>query len=143
MSSNRLIYDDCLYKKLVKQSVSANNYMLDVSKYENCNKCRIDLGVVGGASVSHIRGNLVDLENELRGQNRNASLCPLKHYIPSKLTDDNSFYQPSSIKIEETANRKGRVIDTRMHHLPSCQMVRYKSIPLPGNIKYENCPTKF
>lgn len=142
MSSNRLIYDDCLYKKIVKQSTDANHYMMDVSKYENCNKCRIDLGVVGGSAVSHIRGNLVDLENELRGQNRNASRCPLNHYVPSKLTEDNHYYQPSSIKIQETPNREGRFIDTRMHHLPSCQMVRYKSIPLPENAKQEHCSRK-
>ena len=140
MSSNRLMYDNCAYVTNIKQSVAPTHYMLDVSKYENCNKCRMDLGIVGGVGVSHIRGNLVDLENELRGQNRNASACPTKHYVPARLTEDNSFFQPSSIKIENTPNRKGRTIDTRMQHLPSCQMIRYKSVPLPENIRYDTCP---
>ena len=32
-------------------------YNLDPVRYENCNKCRMDLGVIGGTGVSHIRGN--------------------------------------------------------------------------------------
>ena len=142
MSSNRLMYDECAYSTNIKQSVGPYSYMLDKSKYENSNKCRIDLGIVGGTGVSHIRGDLVDLENELRGQNRNASACPTKHYMPQKLTEDNHFYQPKKIKIEGTPNRDERYIDTRMQHLPSCQMIRYKGVPLPENVEYDTCYPK-
>jgi len=41
---------------------------MDVLKYENPMKCRPELGILGGSQVSHIRGNLTDLENQLRGQ---------------------------------------------------------------------------
>ena len=139
MSSNRLIYDDCAYRQNLRQSQGPNAYLLDVVKYENCQKCRVDLGVVSGAAVSHINGNLVDLESELRGQNRNASSCPTKHYIPSVLANNNQYQQPSNIKIANEPNRQGRVIETQQVHLPSCQLVRYPEVPLPTPIRYDNC----
>ena len=40
----------------------------------------MELGIVGGTAVSQIKGNLADLENDLRGQTRSASQCPSKHY---------------------------------------------------------------
>ena len=40
----------------------------------------MDLGVIGGTAVSHIRGNLVDLETDLRGP-RKASLCPSQKFF--------------------------------------------------------------
>ena len=142
MSSNRLIYDEGAYKVNLNQSVGSYAYTLDPVKYENCNKCRMELGIVGGTSVSHIKGNLVDLETELRGQNRNASLCPAKHYMPPSLNDNNNYVQPNSILIEATPARQGRVIDTRLAHLPSCQMIRYKPIPAEPTIEWETCPTR-
>ena len=36
--------------------------MLNPIKFENCNKCRMELGIVGGTAASHIQGNIVDLE---------------------------------------------------------------------------------
>ena len=55
MSSNRLIYDTCAYKKTLDQSVGPLSYVLNPIKYENCNKCRMELGLVGGTAVSHIK----------------------------------------------------------------------------------------
>ena len=65
MSSNRLKFDTCAYKKNLDQSVGPLSYVLNPMKYENCNKCRMELGIVGGNNVSQIKGNLVDLENDL------------------------------------------------------------------------------
>ena len=62
MSSNRLMYDTCEYKTRLNESVGTLQYLLDNSRYENCGKCRMELGVVGGTAVSHVKGNLVDLE---------------------------------------------------------------------------------
>lgn len=129
MSSNRLIYDTCAYKKKLDESTGPLAYNLNPMKYENCSKCRMELGVVGGASVSHIKGNLVDLENELRGQTRPLSQCPSKKYHPGqKLYTKGSSCGPP------------REIDTSMIHLPSCQMIRYKPIPLPPPLVLESCP---
>ena len=82
MSSNRLMYDTCAYKHELSQSVGPLEYVLNPMKYENCNKCRMELGLVGGAAVSHVKGNLVDLETELRGSTRQLSSCPKNKYQP-------------------------------------------------------------
>ena len=55
MSSNRLIYDTCAYKHELTQSVGPLEYVFNPMKYENCNKCRMELGLVGGSSVSHVK----------------------------------------------------------------------------------------
>jgi hypothetical protein len=128
MSSNRLIYDTCAYAKKIDESVGPLAYVLNPMKYENCNKCRHELGLVGGTAVSHIQGNLVDLENDLRGATRQASLCPSKKYAPGK-----------KITVAGKACGKSRDVNTNMVHLPSCQMIRYKPTPLPPPMDIQNC----
>ena len=80
MSSNRLMYDTCEYKTRIGESVGPLEYMLNPIRFENCNKCRMELGTVGGTNVSHVKGNLVDLETDLFGITRKASLCPVKKF---------------------------------------------------------------
>ena len=130
MSSNRLMYDTCAYKKKLDESTGPLAYHLNPLKYENCNKCRMELGILGGPSVSQIRGNLVDLENELRGQTRPLSQCPSKKYQPGK-----------PIMTKGTDCDEPNIVDTELLHLPSCQMIRYKPVPLPPPLKMETCPT--
>ena len=131
MSSNRLMYDTCAYSKRLNESVGPLSYVLNPMKYENCQKCRHELGLVGGTSVSHIKGNLVDLENDLRGATRANTLCP-----------DNKF-KPSEGNLTIKGNGCGkndRTIDTSLVHLPTCQMIRYKPTPLPPAMDLSNCP---
>ena len=125
MSSNRLIYDECEYKKKLEESTSPLQYSLYSGKYENCAKCRIELGVVGGNGVSIFNGNLVDLESELRGQTRLLSKCQNNLYLP---TNDNII-----------KNDKTNPIDVSMEHLPACQSIMYRSIPLPPKMNLNNC----
>ena len=108
-------------------------------KYENANKCRMDLGVVGGTAVSHIKGNLVDLETDLRGQTRRTTKCPTKLYQSPCPKGDMNNCQPSQIVIQPNPGNSGRVIDTSMQHLQPCQMVRYKPVPIPEAISYTPC----
>ena len=82
MSSNRLMYDTCETQTRFNESVSPLQYILDPVKYDNCNKCRMELGVIGGSAVSHIKGNLVDLETDLFGITRKASLAQPKNFLP-------------------------------------------------------------
>lgn len=140
MSSNRLMYDTCAYKTNIQQSVGPLEYQLNPLKYENCNKCRIELGVVGGSAVSHIKGNLVDLETDLRGTTRRASLCPSQKYQSPCPTGDINTCQPGNIHIPSTACNQARNINTEMVHLPSCQMIRYKPVPLPAPAVLDSCP---
>ena len=135
MSSNRLIYDTCAYKKKLDQSVGPLSYILNPLKYENCNKCRHELGIVGGTNVSNIKGNLVDLENDLRGQTRQATLCP-----NNKFTPGNGGIINNQINLAGSSCQKGTVIDTSLVHLPPCQMIRYRPTSLPDPIEHQTCP---
>ena len=107
MSFNRTKYDNCSYKVDLKSSVDTLGYILSPHRYENENKCMHQLGLVGGTSVSHIKGNMVDLESELRGQTRIISKCPDNLYTPS----NNGIIK----------NDKTEPIEQEMKHLPSCQ----------------------
>jgi len=140
MSSNRLIYDTCAYKTTLEQSVGPLAYQLNPIRYENCNKCRIELGTVGGTAVSHIKGNLVDLETDLKGITRKSSLCPSKKYQNPCPNGDINNCQPNKIHIPSSACNKARDINTNLVHLPSCQMIRYKPVPLPDPTVLEGCP---
>jgi hypothetical protein len=108
MSSNRLVYDECAYKAKMNVSQGPMQYALYSGKYENSAKCRIEFGTVGGNGVSLYSGNLVDLESDLRGQTRLASLCPSKQYHPSN--------QP-----------------VKLNHQPSCQIQYFPQVPMPQN----------
>lgn len=117
MSSNRLKYDTGAYAKSLQESTSPLDYMLYTGKFENCAKCRIEFGVVGGNGVSLFSGNLVDLESELRGQTRIASLNPETMYNP----EDN------------TSN------SMKLSHQASCQMQYYPRVPMPIPNKASKC----
>ena len=132
MSYNRLRYDQCAYKSEINQSVGPLEYILNPMKYENCQKCRHEFGLVGGTNVSHIKGNLVDLENDLRGQTRQNTKCPTLKYAPSK---DNT------ITVSGNACNSSRQIDLTKVHLPPCQMLRFPPTPLPNAPDYGSCPT--
>ncbi len=139
MSSNRLMYDTCEYQTRLNESVGPLQYMLNPMRYENCNKCRMDLGVVGGTAVSHIKGNLVDLETDLMGITRKASLCPTKKFVSNCATGNMANCKPGNITIQGDTCGKQRVIDTTPLHLQSCNMIRYKPTPLPPKLDLTNC----
>ena len=139
MSSNRLMYDTCEYKTRLNESVGPLEYQLSADRYENCNKCRMDLGVVGGTSVSHIKGNLVDLETDLLGITRKASLCPTKKFTSACALGNMANCKPGNITINGENCGQKRVIDTTPVHLKSCNMVRYKPTAMPPKPDYSNC----
>ena len=140
MSYNRLRYDQCAYKSELDQSVGPLSYVLNPIKYENCNKCRMELGIIGGSQVSQIKGNLVDLENHLRGQTFTASKCPENHYQPACCDSIGDECQPSQIYASGKGCNKPRVINTELQHLPGCQMIKYKPVPLPPPMNIQSCP---
>ena len=137
MSSNRLRYDNCQYKETIAQSTGPLQYMLDTVKFDNCNKCRMELGIVGGTAVSQISGNLVDLENDLRGQTRANSLCSSQKYQNPCASNENNC-QPPSIPLGNGC--ESRTLDTTKLHLPPCQMIRYRPVPLPAPMNLHGCP---
>lgn len=131
MSYNRLRYDQCAYKSELDQSVGPLEYILNPMKYENCQKCRHEFGLVGGTNVSHIKGNLVDLENDLRGQTRSNTKCPARKYAPN---------EGSVLSIPSNRCNSSRQIDLTPVHLPPCQMLRFPPVPLPEPQNYNSCP---
>ena len=125
MSFNRTKYDNCSYTTDLKSNVDTLGHILSSYRYEHKDKCMHQLGFVGGTAVSHIQGNLVDLDSELRGQTRILTKCPTNKYIPS----DNNIIK----------NDKTEPINTEMKHLPTCQSIMYRSIPLPPPVKMNYC----
>jgi len=129
MSSNRLKYDACAYEKVLNESTGSFAYAMYTGKYENCAKCRIELGQFGGNAVSLFSGNLVDLESDLRGQTRPASLCPKNKYQPKCKTQNSKC--------------DGLPCDvSKQYHLvdqPSCQMVRYPPNPKQPQFQLQGC----
>jgi hypothetical protein len=120
MSFNRTKYDNCSYKQDLKSSVETLSHILFPSRYEHKDKCIHQLGFLGGTAVSHIQGNLVDLDSELRGQTQKASLCP----------SNSTIFQTKP----------------KMMHQPSCQMQYYPKYP-QLNLPNQSCkfkpPSKF
>ena len=126
MSFNHIKYDSCTYMKDLKENVSILSYVLSPFRFEHQDKCRHKLGLVGGTAVSHVEGNMVDLESELRGQTRYMSWCT--HNQPTPLEEGDIIY-----------NDKTAPIDTSKKHLPACQMISYKEVPLPPSVDYGRC----
>ena len=130
MSYNRLGYDTCAYDKKLQESTGTLEYVLNPMKYENCKKCRHGLGIVAGNDVSIIRGNMVDLENDLRGQTRAQSLCPGKKYLGP---------QPGVVSYPGLCPQAGRTVDTTPVHLPTCQFFELPQSALPKPFVMPKC----
>lgn len=127
MSYNRTMYDPCAYEKQLNESTSVLSWNLDPNKFYNCNDRRIEFGIVGGNNVSRTKGNLVDLESELRNQTRLYSHCPSRKYIPPCNT---SFVSKDGLPCGSVASR-----NENLSHLKSCNMIDYK--PRQDNIGYD------
>jgi|TARA_B000000475_G_scaffold272260_1_gene272952 hypothetical protein len=117
MSFNRSKYDDCTYKNILNRNVGVLGYILDINNHEHVKPCRHQLGWLSGNNVSHIKGNVIDLESDLRNQTRYISKSTNSAYIPS---NDGFIY-----------NDKTQPINTKPLHLNGCQSISYKAISLP------------
>ena len=110
--STRLMYDKCAYDQRLGENKSSLDYTLYDGKFYHSNKCRMELGQVGGNGVSLFAGNLVDLESKLKGIQRSNSKCQ-KPLLPL----NNSTLTPQS----------------------SCQMVNYSQTVVPKNSRLDYC----
>ena len=120
MSWTRLHTDTCNYKQTLSENVSYLSYTMDPMMYERCDKCRPEMGIVGGTAVGVPRGNMVDVENELFGINRPNTHCPTYKHIPRS---DNYIQGKEYIKPVFHP-----LVDTSMKQLQSCQLF---DAPLP------------
>lgn len=141
MSSNKLRYDTCAYRADITQSTNTLRHILDPMRFEHHKQCRMELGIVGGNEVSQIKGNLVDLENDLRGQTRLNTKCPQRKYqwqVDTGIGGEKPV-QPKGISYNGIFCRNQLHIDTQLNHLPPCQMIRYEPIPLPPPLDLPSC----
>lgn len=126
MSFNNLKYDSCTYMKDLKENVSILSYILSPFRFEHQEKCHHKLGLVGGSAVSHVEANMVDLESELRGQTRYLTWCHKN--APKPLAEGDMIY-----------NDKTEPLSTAKKHLPACQFISYRAVPLPPTVNYSRC----
>lgn len=131
MSFTRLQYDNCQYKQELSDNVSVLGYLLDPIKYDHCTQCRHEIGLVGGNNVSRANGNLVDLENDLLGINRETSKCAAYKYLPR----DDNFVQGKAFNKQV----KYPTVSTEPVHLRSCQMFRLPGVPVPPPTQAFTC----
>lgn len=111
MSVCRSSYDKCSYRKKLQEVRGQFDYIMYPDMYQNTSKCRMERGIVAGNDVSRV-GNLIDLENELRGQN-----AVLNHCM------DYSFDERKYPK----------------KHLPSCKMANYDRPSYPKPTYNQTC----
>jgi hypothetical protein len=106
------------------------------SQFVNDAPKRHILGIVGGNEASLIKGNMVDLESDLRGINIPNTFAPWRQYQPPQRGD----------KEIVRSNVKGAVtINVEKQHLPTYQMMAYPSVVAPLPMENEVCmrPEKF
>jgi hypothetical protein len=111
-------------------------YTYQVTQRINPTPQRHILGLVGGNEVSLIKGNMVDLESDLRGINIPNTFCPQRQYQPPN---------PTSSTLERANLKTHQSIDIRPQHLPTYQMWAYPGMPAPTPLKSEVCanPEKY
>ena len=140
MSWNRLSADTCAYRNQLAQEVGEFAYVIDDCRYVHKTPKRFEFGIVAGNDVSIIGGKsssaMVDLESDLKGQTRLASKCPTLSYINPCPNGDMNTCKPQQVVIRGNPSNMGRVVDTKLYHLPPAQMFRYTPIvvdPYMGN----------
>jgi hypothetical protein len=109
-------------------------------KFESKSKCRNALGLVGGAEVSNISGNMVDLESDLRGITRAQSKCITQQYKPAcPLGGPDCPDTAGPIHFQDKATGNRTSVDTSLRHLPTCQMNTYPGVPAPNRLSNSSC----
>ena len=94
------------------------------------------LGLVGGNEASLIRGNLVDLESDLRRINIPNTFAPWRQYQPPQKGDTEIVRE--NVKTKQTIN-------VQKDHLPVYQMMAYPGVVAPLEMVNEVCmkPEKY
>lgn len=128
-----------------QQSAGMFAYTQMPSKFENPNKCRNALGLVGGSEVSNISGNLVDLESDLLGITRVQSKCVARQYAPAcPLGGPGCPDMPPSFSFREKTSGEVRTVNTEPVHLPGCQYTTFPGVGYPEPLETKTCyPMRF
>lgn len=127
------------------QSAGIFSYTQMPVKFENPNKCRNALGLVGGSEVSNISGNMVDLESDLLGITRVQSKCIARQYLPAcPLGGNDCPDMPPSFKFTDKSTGEVRTVNTAARNLPTCQYTTLPGVGAPEKLKSSTCyPMRF
>jgi hypothetical protein len=110
---------------------------MDVGRYVHSSPCEHQRGLVGGNDVSlpgpltgasdvtSTWSRMITLENDLRGQTRPVTRCPLYDYIPKRdVISSREIIKP----VEHPVISLGS-----LESLPSCQMLEFGNMPGPNS----------
>lgn len=111
---------DASLKRCHAENRSVVNYRMDVNRYYNPNVKRIEQGIVGGNDVSIYKGDLVNLDSELRGITRPATKCPTGLYQPKTLIQNEAVLNCKDL--ESCAYERNK----QLTHLPSANIINYR-----------------
>ena len=114
MSFNNLIYDKCATEQRLRTSVAPGNYNMYAGQFVNNARCRPPFGAFADYGVSQYNGNIVDLESNLLGIDRRASLCNANQFqandprfsssnLINARTCPNMFERPAPVKAPKFA----------------------------------------
>jgi hypothetical protein len=129
-----------------EQSLGMFAYTQLPVKFENPNKCRNALGLVGGSEVSNISGNLVDLESDLLGITRVQSKCIARQYQPACALGGGQGCPDAvpSFSFRDKSTGAVRNVDTTRRDLPTCQYTTFPGVGTPATMKSGTCyPMRF
>lgn len=104
-------------------------------KFYHPNAGRNALGLVGGNEVSVVKGNLVDMESELRGITRDLSRFPPKQYQPT--LPEGASWPTSDLTFVDRETEKPQQISMAPRHLPTIQITSFPGVPKPTPIRQE------
>jgi hypothetical protein len=94
------------------------------------------LGLVAGNAVSLPKGNMVDVESDLRRLNLPLTYCAARQYQPPPT---------KQASINRKTTKGTQIIDVRQRHLPTIQMWPYAATFAPVPMKVTQCgrPEKY
>ena len=119
-----------------EKSENPQGYSENVFAYVHKEPARHILGLVGGNEVSLPKGNMVDVESDLRGLNIPLTKCSGREYQPPAL---------NQTTISRKSTKGSVTIDVRQRHLPAIQMWPYAATFAPVPMKVMQCgrPEKY
>lgn len=115
----------------IKQSLMINDYILDTTKFENNNKGRVEFGILGGPTTSHVKSNMIDVENDLFGITRDYTRCSSYKYVPP---EGDKLPPIHYIKCNNTPT-----LNLKQQHLRSINFFDYQEIPQEPSLIFDRC----
>lgn len=128
-------------------SATVFGYVQAPEAWEHPQRCRATLGLVSGRPASVVKGNLVDVESDLRGITRTQTKCPAGQYAPACALGgaapcpDNDA---SGLSFRERATGATVRVSTAPVHPPACSPWSYAKPGTPAPLTNSVCnPGRF